>query len=466
MRHSLYRARLVIGATAALMACGGAANLGSPPPPPPPAQPVPANAALGAPPVRAGIASSAPLSHVIFISIDGLGYELLHDRDALGLRIPELRALLAEGASGSLTPVTPSLTYPNHVTMMTGVLPAAHGIYNNFTFDPLEKNKDGWHWYARDVRAPLLWDQVRRAGGTTGSVYFPVTVGAQIDWNVPQFWRAETAEDEKLVHALTTPELARELDEAGLPMPGEHSRDTLRGRIASHIWERHTPNLLLTYFEDLDTASHEFGPRSQRALDALEQIDIALGELRSAVAQRGVRATWIIVSDHGFRSADKSVRPGVALREAGLVTLTKSGKISGWQAMTWRGNGLCAVYMNPTADAAQREKAIATMTKLASDKRNGVARILDAEDLARLGAFPGALLALEAAPGFMFNKGFDGPLVRPSEERGAHGYDAAAPDMAGVLIVRSDTTTRRDLGTVPMSDVATMVTRELGLRGR
>ncbi len=60
----------------------------------------------------------------------------------------------------------PTVTYPSHTTLVTGVWPATHGIYANTTFDPLQKNYQGWYWYTEDLRVDTLWDaaQERRAG--------------------------------------------------------------------------------------------------------------------------------------------------------------------------------------------------------------------------------------------------------------------------------------------------------------
>lgn len=401
--------------------------------------------------------------HVVFVSIDGLGATTIANRDALGLRIPELRRLLSEGASASsVLPVYPSLTYPNHTTMMTGVSPRAHGIYNNFAFDPLDKNKDGWTWYTRDVKAELLWDAVHRAGKKVGSVYFPVTVGANIDWNIPQFWRAEVPEDSKLLRALSTPETVLDLEAHQVPLPGEHTKDSVRADAAIRIWEAHEPDLLLVYFSDFDTAAHKFGPASREAKDALEAIDASLGKLRSSVETKRVPFVLAVASDHGFRAATKSIRLGVMLKKEGLVEFDAKG-IKRYDAAVWRGNGMCAVYLGEDIDDKAKRAVAAAFERIARSPANGIGRIVTAPELEDLGAFPGAAFALEAAPGFMFNKGFSGPLVAPSEERGAHGYDPSAADMRAVFMMAGQGVRGGSLGEVRMTDIAPTLASFLGV---
>src|ERR1700681_973736 len=92
---------------------------------------------------------------VMLISIDGLKPEAILEAASRGLNVPNLRAFMAEGAySTGVRGVLPPLTYPSHMTILTGASPARHGIYSNTTFDPLRRNDHGWYWYAEDVRVP------------------------------------------------------------------------------------------------------------------------------------------------------------------------------------------------------------------------------------------------------------------------------------------------------------------------
>lgn len=128
---------------------------------------------------------------VLLLSIDGLMPGHVLAADELGLKIPNLRRFVREGAFAvGVRGVTPTLTYPAHTTLVTGCSPVRHGIPMNLTFDPELRNHKGWFWYAEDIRVPTLWGAARAAGLTTANLFWPVTVGAAIDFNVPQYWRA------------------------------------------------------------------------------------------------------------------------------------------------------------------------------------------------------------------------------------------------------------------------------------
>jgi predicted AlkP superfamily pyrophosphatase or phosphodiesterase len=100
--------------------------------------------------ILASSSFSSIAAPVLLISIDGLHPSYVLEADRHGLKIPNLRRFASEGsyAQGVIAAV-PTVTYPNHTTMVTGVAPAQHGIVSNTTFDPTGANRDGWYWYAK-----------------------------------------------------------------------------------------------------------------------------------------------------------------------------------------------------------------------------------------------------------------------------------------------------------------------------
>ena len=65
--------------------------------------------------------------------------------------------------------VVPTVTFPSHTTLVTGVSPAEHGIVANTPFDPRHTNRDGWYWYAEDIRVPTLWGAAKARGLKTAA---------------------------------------------------------------------------------------------------------------------------------------------------------------------------------------------------------------------------------------------------------------------------------------------------------
>ncbi|HEV2416853.1 MAG TPA: alkaline phosphatase family protein, partial [Terriglobia bacterium] len=126
--------------------------------------------------------------HVLVISVDGMRPDS-YFRPPAGAQIPNLLRLKGEGSfAEAVEGVYPTLTYPSHTTIVTGCLPAQHGIYTNLSSRVAGKNAGDWFWFAKSIRCTTLWDEARAHSITSGSVAWPVTAGAAIDWDVPEIW--------------------------------------------------------------------------------------------------------------------------------------------------------------------------------------------------------------------------------------------------------------------------------------
>jgi hypothetical protein len=181
---------------------------------------------------------------IVLISIDGLKPDYVLDADKHGLKIPNLRSLAAEGAHASgVTGVLPTVTYPSHTTIVTGVAPAKHGITANSPFDPFSRNMGGWYWYAEDLKVPTLWDACAK-GRLVEQRRLAGYGGANITFNIVQYWRAQNAEDRKLIRALSTPGLFNETETALGPYTdgNDYSSAETRGVLLSMFicWKRKT----------------------------------------------------------------------------------------------------------------------------------------------------------------------------------------------------------------------------------
>ena len=420
--------------------------------------------------VVGGAAAQQPVQTplLLMISIDGLRPDHVTAADRLGLKIPNLRRFLAEGTyAEGVQGIIPTVTYPSHTTLITGVWPARHGILANVVFDPLRENQSGWYWYAEDIRVPTLWDAAARAGLSTASVQWPVSVGARVTWNIPEFWRAGTADDAKLLRAVSTPGLLAEL-EADL---GPYLRaltpesDEQRGRYAARILEKKRPNLLTLHLIALDHTEHESGPGSPESLAVLERLDAVVGSLRTAAETVAPgRAYVAIVSDHGFARTTMQLNLTGEFRRAGLLTVNAQGKVTEWQAMPWTAGGSIAVMLKDPADAATLEKVRALLERLAADPANGIDRVLDATALRDRGGFPGAAFLVGLKPEWHAGSSLNGPLTSKASVGGMHGHLPDLPDLrASFFLIGPGVPAGRSLGLIDMRDIATTLARRLDL---
>lgn len=410
-------------------------------------------------------------SPVLLISIDGLRPGDVLEAEKRGLKIPNLRRFLAEGAYATgVMGNLPTVTYPSHTTLITGVAPARHGIVSNTTFDPRQINYGGWYWFAQDIKAPTLWDAAHAAGLSTANVHWPVSVGVKaLTYNLPQIWRSSHADDRKLVRALSTEGLYDALEhDCGAYADGIDegiAGDETRTKFAVRLIETKKPDFVTVYLAALDHEEHLFGPGSAQANAVLERLDAAVGQLVAAELAARPDATVAVVSDHGFVGTDTEVNLFRPFIDAGLIKLGPDGKVASWDAMPWPSGGSIAVVLARPQDPALTGMVAALLDKLAADPKAMIARVATRAEIERMGGNPEASFYVDLKPGALAgNFASDAPLTKPSRYKGMHGYFPAMPEMRSTfLIMGKGVAKARNLGEIDMRAIAPTLAARLGV---
>lgn len=391
--------------------------------------------------------------------------------DAHGLKIPALRDMALKGArSEGVRSIFPTVTYPAHTSIATGVNPINHGIVSNIAWDPLGKNYGGWRWYFEDVRAPTLWDIARAGGLSTALVSWPVTVGAHATVLVPEIWRSGTEDDVKLVRALSTPGILEAVEKrfpnfrAGFTPP--KMKDESLTDIAVHLIETLRPNLLMLHIFQVDTEQHTGGPFSARAIAAVENADRQIGRVIAAAKNAG---TWnetvlVVLSDHGFAAISQRIRPGVLLVKKGLVTLGARNRVTDWKAYVAPTGGHAYVYLKDPKDSETAKALLDIFLSLAGKTGSGIRRLYKQDEIRQKGGDPSAYLALEGAQGFAIAEGYAGEYISPSHLAGMHGYDPDRPEMRASLIVYGPSVAPGKIEAARLIDIAPTIATWLGFK--
>jgi len=416
-------------------------------------------------------------SRLVVLSVDGMRPDFYRRAEEFGLKIPNILSLVESGASAdAVESIYPSTTYPAHATLVTGVPPRAHGIYSHLaSLDPTEKARP-WHWFAQAIRVPTLWSAAHATGRKTAAISWPVSVGAPIEYNIPEIWDptvADPHQDFRTVARYSTRGLfeavARQLGSL-LPKATKGRRgpsaraspDRLRGEAALYLCRRYRPDLLLVHFVGYDQQAHRHGPLSREALSALEQADAEIGRLRDAIA--GSEAVTIVVlSDHGFVPVEKEVAPLVSLAEEGLFDTDKDGKPEVGRLGAVHGGGSFALYWleEPTKEEQHSlDRALRWLTETGA-----IAEVVDRKQLEALQSDPDAEFILDASPGFYFSDRFEGPVIRETQkDRGTHGH---LPTRAGLeasfVAAGPGIAPGKRLGHITLTQVARTLVRQLGL---
>jgi predicted AlkP superfamily pyrophosphatase or phosphodiesterase len=404
-------------------------------------------------------AATPASARVVIVSIDGL-------RPDDCLRAETLRTLAAQGAfaappEGALG-VTPTVTYPSHTSMLTGVHPDRHGITTNHApHPPCEAKHDGgWRWYAEDVRVDSVAGLAFDAGLRTAAIGWPVSVGMRATLLLPEVWRAGTPDDVKLVRALSSPGF---LDEIARRHPTFYTgytppavKDDALISAALTALKLVSPDLLLVHLIALDKAQHDYGPSAPEAMAALEESDRQLARLLSALQadEAWSRTVLFVVSDHGFAPLSKHIQPRVALAREGLSS----------RVWVQTNGGFAYFYLTDTDDAEAEQLARSAFEALARNPNEGLGVLLDRARIAELRGDPDAFLAIEAAPGFAFSRHLSEATIVPATSRGVHGYLPERPEMRGTLLVVGPSIAPSTLTGARLVDIAPTVAALLGLR--
>lgn len=392
---------------------------------------------------------------VILISLDGFPAFALDDPN---LPVPTLRTIAKNGAlARRMTTVNPTVTWPNHTAMITGVQPARHGVLANGTitstgaWPPVKV--EPWIEKTSMVHVPTVYDAAHQAGLTT----------AQVDWVA--IHKAPTITYEFPEVPSTSGAIEKEMIAAGLVTAANIEqfrkgnilwRDQMWTTAAQYIIRKHKPNLLMFHLLSLDSSHHTYGPRTLGGQAAMAFLDSCVAKIIDSVRAAGYadKATLIVVSDHGFRPYTKFIQPAVTLAEAGL------------------GEKVYALPEGGTALVYFEDPALEPKVRQLFENAEGVGQIVTASEFAAIG-LPDpakdkqmAKLVLAAKPGYSFSGGTKGtPINAARSQGGSHGFLASDPEMDAIFLaagygIRQGVTVER----VRNLDVAATIAELLGVK--
>ena len=409
---------------------------------------------------------------VIVISIDGLRGKTLSGLLERHFKTPNLNEFLKHGSvADGMVGVFPTVTYPSHTTLVTGVPPDMHGIFGNGLFDPEHTMKDAWYWYAQEIRVPTIWDIARERGLRTAAVSWPVTIGAKIDANFPEWRTPENLEERLLYEDLCTPGLYAEytkaygIDGLSAPLaePTESDLDAEATRMAVFLLHTRKPDLLLVHVAETDHEQHVHGPDSEQEFRALERVDHDIGLIREEVRADGLadNTVFVIVSDHGFESVDRSLNPDAVLASMGLMGTAEHPEK--WRIAAFEGGGSFGLIAHDPKDEEAIALARKTFRQLAGEGRWGIDRLYEGEDLKVTGGFGNSFLAVGMKPGFSVGDATSGAWLTPNQNlRGMHGFAPGPVELDSSFLAYGPGIRAGRIGRHQIVDVAPTVAYILG----
>ncbi|MBO9710276.1 MAG: alkaline phosphatase family protein [Caulobacter sp.] len=374
-------------------------------------------------------APSGPRAQLtILVSIDGFRADYLERGNT-----PNLKALAAEGAHGAMRPSFPSLTFPNHYTLVTGKRPDHNGVVNNTMEDPAipgvsftmsnhDAVTDGRWW----TQAKPIWVSAEQQGVHAGALFWPGSE-AEIDGVRPSRWKTFDAK-----------------------LPPEVRVDTLLSWIDE---KAPTLGFATLYFDQVDTQGHHYGPDSPEVNKAAREVDAAIGRLVAGLKARGLYETTniVVVADHGMAAQPLSQLVEVAtLIDPAKARFVSTGSIVGVEPQPGREAEVAAALLKPIPHLTCWPKGKAP---------------------ARYGygtnpRVPAIVCLADKGWYFVTAKALEKRMAEHPRDGGAHGYDPYDPDMRAVFVARGPDV--RPGVIVPLFDnvdVYPLLTRLVGIKG-
>jgi predicted AlkP superfamily pyrophosphatase or phosphodiesterase len=325
---------------------------------------------------------------VVLISIDGMRWDYIEKHGA-----PNLKAMAAKGVRAQkLMPVYPTKTFPNHISIITGLLPVNHGIVDNNFCDKARKNE----CYSmgkgmRDstwVNGIPLWNLAKMQGLKSATYFWPES-DARFNGMTPDYYFHYSKYSEyqgrvdQIIQWLSLPKAQR-------------------------------PRFVASYFSLVDSMGHEFGPDAPQTRDAVKQLDELMGQLQTRLSKLEQEINLVIVSDHGmaYVNPEQSIDVSTLPKNDNFIVKNTGPRL--------------LIYAKPAVTSEQ----IATYKQRLQQVANGRYTVLNDEQLAAYhyneGTRVGDIVVQTNAPAVFTNEG-------KAMYLGTHGY-AYTDDMAATLI--------------------------------
>ncbi|MFT3824871.1 MAG: ectonucleotide pyrophosphatase/phosphodiesterase [Chitinophagaceae bacterium] len=400
--------------------------------------------------------------YVVLISIDGLRPDFYLDPSwpTPNLQYLKNNGVYANGVRG----VFPTVTYPSHTTIITGAMPAKHGVFYNTIFSD-SGSTNVWYREEKMITTTTLWDAVRSAGMTSAVLSWPVSVGAPVDYNVPESW----VNNATSINPNVTPGLFEEIQQnaTGKLTYADMNLDNLAidenlSRMAAYLIKRYKPNFTTVHIVCVDHAEHSVGREGEEVKKALASADHAVSNILQAVEAAGIKdsTTIIVTGDHGFVDIHTSFSPNVLLAQNGLIT--KQNTKDGWKAMFHSSGGSAFLHLKNSNDTKTLARVRAMLDSLPLNVRK-LFRVVNREEMDKIGADPNAALALAPVEGVSISGGINGDLLRAARG-GTHGFFPDFPHIqTGFIAYGAGINNGIVIPQMGLEDIAPVISKLLGL---
>ena len=395
--------------------------------------------------------------HVVVVTIDGFRPNFyLEDK----WDTPNLKEMKREGAHAhGVDGVFPSVTYPSHTTIVTGVYPARHGIFYNGLFEKDEATKGQIYWRFDQITSPTLWEVTQSAGLKAASVNWPVSVGAPTIFNISDVG----AKGQKVMEDSTRPAgistlLKREV--LGNAPAIKVGIDKNVAGIAAWVIKSEKPNFMTVHLLGMDHVQHVHGRNGPEVEQAIIRADSAVGMIRKAIAEAGIKENTLLIvtGDHGFYDVTTTVSPNVWLKQWGLIEDENS-----WKAKFHTAGGGAFMFLKDKNDVTTLNTVMSKLKAL-PDADKKYFELVGRKKLLSIGADPDVVLALTGMNGASFSARTNA-LPVDKGKGGTHGYFPNTRNIqTGFVAEGKGLRKQTRIAEMDLRDISAIVVEYLGLK--
>ncbi len=372
--------------------------------------------------------------YLIIISFDAVSS---HDIEKLK-ELDNFKYLIDNGSLiTNVESVYPTLTYPAHATIMTGMYPKNHGIINN-TLNKFSDVNPNWYWYRKYIKTNTLYDLASEKGLTTAALLWPVTGRSKINYNLTEIFAPKPWQNQIVMSALSG-SVKYQLDlnkrfghlRNGLSQP---ALDNFVHESVKYTISKYKPNLLLIHYTDVDTNRHNHGYDSKEANDALLRHNERLGEIIKTLKENSIfeDSTIVALGDHSALDGEYLIRLNSLFRENGLLKVNDKGIIKSYKAVAKTCDGSSYIYLKDKNDTETYNKVHDILEKLIDNPNSPIEFILNSKEAEDFGADPNCTFMVEANLNYYFVDEAIGDIVEKIKEdeigkvshrtKATHGY--------------------------------------------
>lgn len=374
--------------------------------------------------------------HLIVISEDALVYEDLETLKTL----PNFSKIWEKTARVNRTrSLYPSLTYPCHTSMRTGVYPDRHGIINNEQ-GTLGEISSPWVLMNDAVKVPDVFDAAKKKGLTTAAVFWPVTGNhPSIDYLVNEYWPQSPEETLRdcFANSGSSKEVMDKVVDKNIHMLVNRTHpfcDAFIHACACSIIREFKPNLLMIHPANIDDYRHKSGIFSGLVTHGLHEIDLWLGDVIRAAKDAGIYedTDFVITSDHGQLNISRTISPNVIFADHGLIDVDDQGKVKDFTAFCKSTAMSSQVYLKNPGDQAAYDRTLKLLNHMCAEGIYGISRVYTAGEVEREEHLSGGFSFVIETDGYSsFTNHWTRPIVRNkdiTDYRFGHATHGHHPD--------------------------------------